>query len=382
MDVEKAFHMTGGVGKTSYAKNSSLQKKASDKVKHIIIQTVEELYLATTPKSIGIADLGCSSGPNTLSIIKDIFQTIQGISHKIMHHSTEFRVYFNDLPTNDFNSIFKALPEFHKLLRQDRKNCPPSIFMGGYPGSFYGRLFPNSYLHFVHSSYSLHWLSRVPPALYDEHKTPLNKGCVYICESSPSVVSQAYSLQFQEDFSLFLRSRSEELVIGGRMVLIFLGRRGPEHVDRGNSFFWEILSRSFATLVSQNCMDNNECTLLFLFSGSNSDQGEIEQDVFDSYDVHFYAPSKEEIEEEVKKEGSLKLERLEMFEMDKGEDGSESYGTQVAVAVRAIQESMISHHFGERILDSLFENYGRLVDEEMAKEDIRPISFVLVLRKI
>lgn len=130
-------------------------------MKHIIIQTVEELYLATTPKSIGIADLGCSSGPNTLSIIKDIFQAIQGTSQRIMHHSTEFRVYFNDLPTNDFNSIFKAIPEFQNLLRQDRKNGFPSIFMGGYPGSFYGRLFPNSYLHFVHSSFSLHWLSRV-----------------------------------------------------------------------------------------------------------------------------------------------------------------------------------------------------------------------------
>jgi len=92
---------------------------------------------------------------------------------------------------------------------------------------------------------------QVPPSLYDEHKRPLNKGCVYICESSPEVVSQAYYQQFQEDFSLFLRSRSEELVVGGRMVLIFLGRRGPEHVDRGNSFFWEILSRSFAILVSQ-----------------------------------------------------------------------------------------------------------------------------------
>lgn len=139
------------------------QKKASDKVKHIIIQTVEELYLETTPKSFGIADLGCSSGPNTLSIIKDIFQAIQGTSHKIMQHYTEFRVYLNDLPTNDFNSIFKALPEFHRLLRQDRKNGSPSIFLGGYPGSFYGRLFPNSSLHFVHSSYSLHWLSRVRP---------------------------------------------------------------------------------------------------------------------------------------------------------------------------------------------------------------------------
>ncbi|KAH1264836.1 putative caffeine synthase 2 [Glycine max] len=205
---------------------------------------------------------------------------------------------------------------------------------------------------------------QVPPALYDEHKRPLNKGCVYICESSPEVVSQAYYHQFQEDFSLFLRSRSEELVVGGRMVLIFLGRRGPEHVDRGNSFFWEILSRSFAILVSQ---------------------GEIEQEKFDSYDAHFYAPSREEIEEEVRKEGSLKMERLEMFEMDKSnneQESSESYGTQVAVAVRAIQESMISHHFGEGILESLFENYARLVDEEMAKEDIRPISFVLVLRKI
>lgn len=92
---------------------------------------------------------------------------------------------------------------------------------------------------------------QIPPGLYDEQNRPLNKGCVYICESSPAVVSQAYSKQFQVDFSLFLRSRSEELVVGGKMVLTFLGRRGTEHVDRGNSFFWEILTRAFAILVSQ-----------------------------------------------------------------------------------------------------------------------------------
>jgi len=111
-------------------------------------------------------------------------------------------------------------------------------------------------------------------------------------------------------------------------------------------------------------------------------KGEIEQEKLDSYDVHFYAPSREEIEDEVTKEGSLKLERLEMFDIDKKEQGRESYGTDVAKAVRAIQESMISNHFGERILDSLFENYAMLVDEEIAKEDINPITFVLVLRKI
>jgi hypothetical protein len=111
-------------------------------------------------------------------------------------------------------------------------------------------------------------------------------------------------------------------------------------------------------------------------------KGEIEEEKLDSYDVHFYAPSREEIEDEVTKEGSLKLERLEMFEIDKKEQGRESYGTEVAKAVRAIQESMISNHFGEKILDNLFENYAMLVDEEIAKEDIKPITFVLVLRKI
>ena len=108
----------------------------------------------------------------------------------------------------------------------------------------------------------------------------------------------------------------------------------------------------------------------------------MEQGKLDSYDVHFYAPSKEEIEKEVRREGSFELEKIEMTEIDQNEQGGESYGAVVAMTVRAIQESMISHHFGEGILDSLFENYARLVDQQMAKEDINPISFVVVLRKI
>lgn len=96
---------------------------------------------------------------------------------------------------------------------------------------------------------------QVPPALYDEKGGSINKGHVYISESSPPLVSRAYGQQFQEDFTLFLRSRSEELIVGGRMVLIFLGRRGPDHVDRGNCFFWELLSRSFAELIAKVTTD-------------------------------------------------------------------------------------------------------------------------------
>ncbi|KAK4346868.1 hypothetical protein RND71_033207 [Anisodus tanguticus] len=365
MDVEKVFHMTGGVGETSYSRNSSLQKKASDMVKHITLESVEEVYLATKPKSIGIADLGCSSGPNTLSNIKDILDKLEGTSRNTFQQSAlEFRVFFNDLPTNDFNAIFQALPEFHQWLKQkrnDHENVGTSnIYVAAYPGSFYGRLFPDRCLHFIYSSYSLHWLSRIPPGLYDEQGNSLNKNSIYISEDSASEVCKAYFDQFQEDFSLFLRSRSDELVSGGKMVLILLGRESFNHVDRGNAFLWKILYRALTNLISK---------------------GQVKKEMLDSYEVHFYAPCKEEIEEAARENGCFEVERLEMFEIEKTIPKGMSYGTIVAMTVRSIQESMVAHHFGEAIIEELFKEYGRLVDEEMTKEEIRPITSLLVLRK-
>lgn len=95
------------------------------------------------------------------------------------------------------------------------------------------------------------YILQVPPGLYEEQGKSINRGAIYISETSPLEVSQAYLKQFQEDFYLFLESRSQELIVGGKMVLILLGRAGLDHVDRGNSFLWELLSRSFALLVSK-----------------------------------------------------------------------------------------------------------------------------------
>ncbi|WCJ24973.1 S-adenosyl-L-methionine-dependent methyltransferases superfamily protein [Euphorbia peplus] len=358
MDVEKLFHMSHGIGDTSYANNSSHQKKGSDMVKHITIEALQQVYVALGPKSIGIADLGCSSGPNTLSIIRDIIEAIGQVSCKMTSPKPEVRVYLNDLPSNDFNSVFRSLPDLYKDLKKERDG---GVFIAGYPGSFYGRLFPNNSLHFVYSSFSLHWLSKVPPGIYDDEGKPINKGSISICESSPALVSEAYSRQFKEDFTLFLDSRSQELTAGGCMVLILLGRIGPHHIDRGNSFFWELLSRSFSILVSQ---------------------GRVEKEKVDSYDVHFYAPSRDEIEEEIKRDACFEIVKFEMVETEKGYYEGGNYGKEVAMTVRAVQESMISHHFGDAILDSLFDIYATLVDQEMVLQQINPISFAILLRKL
>ncbi|CAN1225644.1 Probable methyltransferase TCM_000336 [Linum perenne] len=109
---------------------------------------------------------------------------------------------------------------------------------------------------------------QVPPGLYDEHGKSINKGNIYIAESSPSVVSHAYVNQFQADFTMFLRSRAVELVTGGRMVMILTGRIGHDHVDRGNSLLWKLLSSSLAILASQVhfLVDRGKFFMFFLFN--------------------------------------------------------------------------------------------------------------------
>ncbi|KAK6161354.1 hypothetical protein DH2020_004735 [Rehmannia glutinosa] len=328
-------------------------------MKDITLEAIEEMYVTLRPKSLGIADLGCSSGSNALLYIKRLVGAVEKATQNIQQAAPEFRVCLNDLPTNDFSTIFQALPDLYEELKKGSNNdAAPSIYIAAYPGNFYGRLFPDNSLHFVYSFSCLHWLSRVPPGIYDDQGMSLNKKSIYITKNSPPKVCNAYAKQFQEDFSLFLKSRSQELVSGGRMVLLLTGRSGPDIFIRDNTFFWEVLYQSFHTLVSK---------------------GKIEEEKLDSYDVHYYGPSKEELEDAVRKQGCFKLDRLEMLEK---EMDCTSSGLAIAKTVRAVQESMLSHHFGEAILDDLFDEYGRLLDREMAKEDIRVVDIAFVLRKL
>ena len=110
---------------------------------------------AASMHPICIADLGCSTGPNTFIAVQYIVEAIelQYQSHGLA--LPELQVFFNDQDSNDFNTLFKTLPSNRKY------------FAAGVPGSFYGRLFPRSSLYFIHSSASLNWISKVPKEITD-----------------------------------------------------------------------------------------------------------------------------------------------------------------------------------------------------------------------
>ena len=124
-------------------------------------EAITSLYCNTHPRSLAIADLGCSFGPNTFLVISEIIKVVEKLCRELNHKSPEYKVFLNDLPGNDFNDVFMSLDTFKEKLRNEMQTEMGPCYFSGVPGSFYGRIFPDKSLHFVHSSYSLQWLSKV-----------------------------------------------------------------------------------------------------------------------------------------------------------------------------------------------------------------------------
>ncbi|KAB5527740.1 hypothetical protein DKX38_021587 [Salix brachista] len=217
LQLHQVLRMNEGDGDNSYSNNSLLQKKVILKAKPILQETIVQLYSKSFPECITMADMGCSSGPNTFLPIWEVLEAIDESSRKLNRKPPILQVFLNDLPGNDFNSIFRSLPSFHKKLEEEMGGEFGPCFIAAMPGNFYRRLFPPRSLHFVHSSYTLQWFSEVL-------EIPLNKGNIYLAKTSPPGVHKAYLNQYEKDFTAFLRSRSEEMIPGGCMVLTIYGR--------------------------------------------------------------------------------------------------------------------------------------------------------------
>ncbi|KAI6692294.1 hypothetical protein NL676_020004 [Syzygium grande] len=368
----QVLHMVGGMGETSYANNSLLQRKVILMTKPIMEAAVTALFstAATTfPASLAIADLGCSTGPNTLFAVSEIISIMINLCKATKHELPEFQVFLNDLPGNDFNTIFSSfLPRFQEKLSEQMKSkngvsTTLPCFFSGVPGSFYGRLFPRESLHLIHSSYSLMWLSQVPQGLEG------NRGNIYMARSSPPKVLRAYYEQFQRDFSTFLECRGQELVVGGRMILTLLGRRSDDPSSKECCYIWELLAIALNEMVSE---------------------GLIEEEKLDSFNIPQYTPSPKEVRREVQKHGSFSIDCLEVSEVnwsvfDSDFDPnvvSEDGGYSMARCMRAVAEPLLVDHFGEEIIDEVFKRYRAQLADRMSKEKTAFVNVVISLKKI
>ncbi|GJM99924.1 hypothetical protein PR202_ga17066 [Eleusine coracana subsp. coracana] len=132
--------MATGDGANSYATNSRLQEKAILETKPLLHKAVEELYMSLAHRStMVVADLGCSSGPNTLLFVSEVISAIRtrrGCDHQETgdQRAVEVQFFLNDLPGNDFNLVFRSLERLQKLVvAEDEAVAPPYAFYHAQP---------------------------------------------------------------------------------------------------------------------------------------------------------------------------------------------------------------------------------------------------------
>jgi hypothetical protein len=144
------------------------QKKALVETKLVLQKALIEVYLDLLYPTMTTVDLGCSSSENTLFFTSNVIKAVSYHHEKFGGHPAELQFFLNDLPSNDFNRVFQSLQRFKNTIETENKGEPmPAFFISGLPSSYYTRLLPRKSVHLFHSSYCLHWRSRVPtPTTY------------------------------------------------------------------------------------------------------------------------------------------------------------------------------------------------------------------------
>ncbi|KAM3189265.1 hypothetical protein ACQJBY_067901 [Aegilops geniculata] len=368
MKEASGVRMVTGNGENSYAANSRLQEKAILETRPVLRKAIQEVCtsLSARRSTMVVADLGCSSGPNTLSFISEVIGAVRSCTRKSEEErrTVEVQFFLNDLPGNDFNLVFRSLEQFEDL---GGKDTTP-FYVAGLPRSYYRKLFPSRSVHFFHSSYSLMWRSKVPEEL--SSCTHLNEGNIYIGKTTPPMVIKLFQKQFKKDFELFLTLRFKELVSGGRMLLTFLGRKNEEMMTHGEvGTLYELVAESLLSLVLK---------------------GRVEKEKLDSFNVPYYTPTVKEVRELINKSRLFDIEHARLFESNwDPQDDSDGdvvldyagSGANVANCIRAVMEPLIVDHFGEDIIDDLFVVFASIVAKHLEKAKAKYPIIVLSLKK-
>ncbi|CAH2064435.1 unnamed protein product [Thlaspi arvense] len=361
-----ALAMKGGTGEHSYATNSHYQRSVFFEIQPMVTENVREMLVQVGfPGCIKVADLGCSSGENTFLAMSEIVNTIIQSYEQKGETQPEIDCCLNDLPENDFNTTFRLVPSFLKKLKLEGSG---KCFLSGVPNSFYSRLFPSKSLHFGFSSLSIHWLSKVPDGLEN------NTQSIHIKDPCPQNAYKSYLNQFKNDFSLFLRMRSEEIVPNGHAVLTFVGRKVSDPVYKDCFQVWSLLSDCLLDLVSE---------------------GVVKESEMESFNMPFYNPNEEEVREVILKEGSFEISKIKTFdhvvpykinsieEEEEEDDEDKSLkleaGKKQASWARCITEPLLVAHFGDAIIEPVFDKYAHYMAKYLRASNHRPNMTLIIV---
>lgn len=181
-----------------YDRNSQVQQQFILSSQDLLEAAVAAVPLPLSG-SIGLADLGCSEGKNSLMLMRRLIELVRQRS------SQPVMVTHNDLPANNWNGFFHSLTGYGS-----------DTWAQANATSFFQPIVPPGSLHIACCYSAVHWLSQVPPV-------PNPSGVLFALMEEPS--RQVLAEQAARDWEAFLLARAQELVSGGRLVLVSGGNK-------------------------------------------------------------------------------------------------------------------------------------------------------------
>ncbi|CAM6097284.1 unnamed protein product [Calypogeia fissa] len=332
-----AFPMAKGDGEDSYSKNSQFQAFMSKVPTTALDEVLEKVTLPSGTGPVRVADMGSSSGPNTIATVAHI---VDKLRHRLPE-SVEFQGYFNDTPSNDVNNLFQ-------LLSNDSR--AKTFYAAGAPGSFYGRIFPRSSIHVFHSAQAVHWLSKIPDGILDK-KSPAYNGSQPWYQHSKSAVAKSFQQQALLDLQNFFTARAAEMVSGGLLFLLMNARETskPEEIEddlvyNAQTDFAEILSGLVA-------------------------EGLVTEEQYSTFNFQGYHRSSEDIMEALKCCGSaftleiMKVHKIDFKEAFAGVDATALPKTLTGF-FKGASNPLMEGHFGMNAAQVFWQRHEKLMEKK------------------
>lgn len=120
-------------------------------------------------------------------------------------------------------------------------------------------------------------------------------------------------------------------------------------------------------------------------------QGKVEEAKLDCFNLPYYTPTAEEVGAVIRTEGSFNIKRFATFEVDWDSKMDENEGIfrlekpargkYVAMSIRVVAESVLASHFGEEIMDELFERFSKKIEEYLEAEKGKYTNIVISMTK-
>jgi len=362
--------MTGGEDEHSYTRNSQVQARSIDLfMKALLEDEISKLAVLKGQSIIKVADLGCSTGDNTLRYAQLIWESI----HK--HHGggggVEVHYFFSDLPTNDFNTLFQQVQGWES--KMGTMSSSTKLYPAAAPGSFYKRLFPCGSVHIVLSTWSLQILSQVPEAVMDKTSTSYNKHRAHIPRGSPEAVVKAYGEQAKKNLHEFILCRAHEVVSGGLVVLLLVGREDERHPDNQWGKDLEV-GTPFGSIFE------NTWKALVL-------EGTISEELWNSFNFQIYARSLEEVKVAVEATNLFHIKELQQHEqsfLDYEEEKKvladpEAFAQFYISFVGGVMHSNIANHIGYENIDKFFQRLAQTAREAIEQKLITKLAMTMNL---